>query len=60
MVVFTVAVGLTLMILATSKWDPMAFIRLGTRFTEGDSNVTIGYDGQFVYQIALDPLGAAP
>jgi len=60
LVVFAVAIGVVLVVLATNQWDPMAFIRLGTRFSQGDPNGTIGYDGQFVYQIALDPLGAAP
>lgn len=35
--------------------DPLALARLGTRFSEGDPNGTEGYDGQFVYYIALNP-----
>jgi hypothetical protein len=58
LVVFAVTTGFALLVLATNQWDPMAFVRLGTRFTEGDPDGTTGYDGQFVYQIALDPLGA--
>ncbi|MFC1975337.1 AZOBR_p60025 family cell surface glycopolymer formation protein [Chloroflexota bacterium] len=44
----------------TSDGDPMAFALLGTRFSESDPQGTVGYDGQFAYQIALDPAGAAP
>lgn len=58
--VLVVTVGFTLLILATNQWDPMAFVRLGTRYGRGDPNGTIGYDGQFAYQIALNPLQAAP
>lgn len=47
-------VGLTL---ARYGGDPLAFVRLGTRFSQGDSQGTEGYDGQFVYYIALDPAG---
>jgi hypothetical protein len=60
LVVFSVATGFAFLVLATNQWDPMAFVRLGTRYSQGDPNGTIGYDGQFVYQIALNPLGAVP
>jgi len=60
LLVFAVTVGFVLLILATNQWDPMAFVRLGTRYGQGDPNGTIGYDGQFAYQIALNPLQAAP
>jgi hypothetical protein len=39
--------------------DPKTFVLLGTRFSEGDPSGTEGYDGQFAYQIAVDPEGAA-
>jgi len=58
--VVVVAIGFVLLVLAAHQWDPMAFVRLGTRYSQGDPNGTIGYDGQFVYQIALRPFGAAP
>jgi hypothetical protein len=58
--VFGLATGFTLLILATNQWDPMVFVRLGTRYGQGDPNGTIGYDGQFAYQIALNPGQAAP
>jgi len=58
----TVAVCLlyVLGVLISAGGDPMTFALLGTRFSQGDPHGTEGYDGQFVYQIALDPLGAAP
>jgi hypothetical protein len=58
--VFVVAVGLALLVLATHHWDPMAFVRLGTRYGQGNPRGTIGYDGQFAYQIAVHPFDAAP
>ncbi|MFC1975647.1 AZOBR_p60025 family cell surface glycopolymer formation protein [Chloroflexota bacterium] len=60
LVVFIVATAFALLVLATNQGDPMAFVRLGTRFSQGDPNGTTGYDGQFVYQIALNPVGAGP
>jgi hypothetical protein len=47
-------------VLVSAGGDPLAFVLLGTRFSEGDSYGTEGYDGQFAYQIALRPLDAAP
>jgi hypothetical protein len=47
-------------ILIRAGGDPLAFALLGTRFTEGDPQGSEGYDGQFAYQIALDPAGAVP
>jgi hypothetical protein len=35
--------------------DPLALARIGTRYSLGDPAGTQGYDGQFVYYIALDP-----
>lgn len=60
LIVFIIAISFALVVLAVNQWDAMAFVRLGTRFSEGDPNGTTGYDGQFVYQIAIDPLGAVP
>ncbi len=45
-------------ILSLSGGDPMVFVGLGTRFAEQNSQGTEGYDGQFVYYIATDPLKA--
>lgn len=39
----------------SSGRDPLAFARLGTQFSEMNPAGTEGYDGQFVYYIALDP-----
>jgi len=36
--------------------DPLALAALGTRFSEGDPQGSEGYDGQFAYYIARDPL----
>ncbi|MBN1221441.1 MAG: hypothetical protein JXM69_21150 [Anaerolineae bacterium] len=47
-------------VLLTNDGDLRAFILLGTQFSEGDPAGSEGYDGQFAYQIALDPSGAAP
>lgn len=35
--------------------DPLILARIGTRFSQGDPQGTEGYDGQFVYFIALNP-----
>ncbi|MCB0208391.1 MAG: hypothetical protein KDJ52_03650 [Anaerolineae bacterium] len=47
-------------ILLVNNGDPKAFILLGTRFSESAPKGSEGYDGQFAYQIALNPSGAAP
>lgn len=38
--------------------DPLAFALIGTRFAQGDSEGSKGYDGQFAYYIARDPASA--
>jgi hypothetical protein len=35
--------------------DSLALARIGTRYSLGDPNGSEGYDGQFVYYIAIDP-----
>lgn len=47
-------------ILSTNEFDPFALIRVGTRFDPSLGTSPMGYDGQFAFQIALDPIGAAP
>ncbi len=47
-------VGITL---ARFGGDPLAFALVGTRYGEGNPQGTPGYDGQFAYFIARDPLG---
>ena len=44
------------LIVAMNGGDPLALAILGTRFSEGDPAGTEGYDGQFAYYIAVDPL----
>jgi len=39
--------------------DPLAFVIVGDRFNLGEPSGNVGYDGQFAYYIAVDPLGAA-
>jgi len=46
-------------VLRQANGDPMTFVLLGTRFSEADPLGTEGYDGQFAYQIAVNPSGAA-
>lgn len=50
-----VMVMVVLVVIAGAEGDPLALARLGTRFSENDPEGTQGYDGQFVYYIALDP-----
>lgn len=49
-----VYVGATL---ARYGWDPMSFVITGERFDPGIPDGSLGYDGQFAYQIARDPVG---
>jgi len=59
--IVTLAAALyALLILARHDWDAMAFVLQGSRFTTGDPLGSEGYDGQFIYQIALRPGEAAP
>ena len=44
------------LVVAANGGDPLALATLGTRFSEGDPEGTEGYDGQFSYYIAIDPL----
>jgi hypothetical protein len=50
-------VGLTL---ARHGGDPLAFALVGTQYGQGNPEGTEGYDGQFAYFIAQDPLGGCP
>ncbi|MDM8518745.1 hypothetical protein QUF64_01760 [Anaerolineales bacterium HSG6] len=47
-------------VLGMNQLDPMSFVLLGTQYSEADPNGTEGYDGQFAYQIALNPTQAVP
>jgi len=55
-VVVVVAVVYMTIVVETQGGDPLTLAMLGTRFSEGDLNGSEGYDGQFVYYIARDPL----
>ncbi|HFD40596.1 MAG TPA: hypothetical protein ENJ31_12205, partial [Anaerolineae bacterium] len=56
-IVTLAAIAYLLAVTAAHGGDPLALATLGTRFSEGDPNGSEGYDGQFAYYIALDPLG---
>ena len=58
-VVGLIALAYIALILARYSGDPMKFALVGTRFDPGLPGGTWGYDGQFAYQIARDPLGAS-
>lgn len=47
------------LILARNGGDPLAFVKLGEGFVDGEPVGEPGYDGQFAYWIALDPRPAA-
>ncbi len=53
LLVSIVYVGLTL---ARYEGDPLAFALVGTQYSQGNPEGTQGYDGQFAYFIARDPL----
>jgi hypothetical protein len=54
--VTAIAVVYLAIVVAAQGGDPLALATLGTRFSEGDPNGSEGYDGQFAYYIARDPL----
>lgn len=45
-----------LAILSAHQWNPMAFVRIGGHFDPRVGGEEMGYDGQFAYQIAREPL----
>lgn len=47
-----------LLVLQSHEYNPMAFTLSGTQFREADPKGTKGYDGQFAYYIASNPLYA--
>lgn len=70
---FMIAAGFTFvfcailcaLVLISRSGDPVAFAVTGTRFTNRtaavqDPNITVGYDGQFVYYIARDGAASLP
>ena len=53
-----VLIAATLLVSATiaiNGGDPLALARIGTRFSQGDLQGSEGYDGQFIYYIAINP-----
>lgn len=48
-----------LITLLNHNWNPFAFILIGKQYDAAHGGLEMGYDGQFVYQIALNPGGAA-
>jgi hypothetical protein len=62
LVVLVLSLGYVGLTLARHDGDPLAFALIGTRYSRDgvigpDSQGTPGYDGQFAYFIARDPLG---
>lgn len=59
-VVVLILAGLyCLYILATHSWDPMTFVVIGREYDPAHGIASMGYDGQFAYQIAINPGDAA-
>jgi hypothetical protein len=54
-VVLLIGIALTAIMIALNGGNPLALAHLGTRFSQGDPQGTSGYDGQFVYYIAVEP-----
>jgi hypothetical protein len=57
-VVLVFALAYTLVTLGLHAWDPLTFVNLGARYDPAKTNQSLGYDGQFFYQIARDPANA--
>jgi hypothetical protein len=55
-VVLILALVYVVLTLVRYGGDPMMFILVGTRYSQGDGGAP-GYDGQFAYYIARDPIG---
>ena len=60
LVVGVLAVAYCVLTLMQNAWDPLAFVLIGKQFDPTHGVRELGYDGQFVYQIAINPAGAAP
>jgi hypothetical protein len=58
-IVGLVALAYIALTLARHGGNPIQFALVGSRFDPGVAGGTWGYDGQFAYQIARDPLGAS-
>lgn len=60
MVVSLIAFAYLASVLGRTQGDPFALVRIGSRFDPGIADGTMGYDGQFSYQIALSPIAGVP
>jgi hypothetical protein len=54
---YVLLIGLDMLI---NHHQPLYYVHIGPRFVLHDPHAPAGYDGQFYYQIARDPLHAAP
>jgi hypothetical protein len=55
-IVTLIAAAYLTVVVAVNNGDPMALATIGTRYSQGAPNGSEGYDGQFAYYIARDPL----
>ena len=55
LITFLAALAFGLWRLSLAGWDPVGLAQVGTQYSQGDSEGTQGYDGQFAYYIALSP-----
>lgn len=56
-IIFTLSSAIFLIYhLSSHNWDPFSFILIGGKFDPQVKNQSYGYDGQFSYQIARDPV----
>lgn len=60
LVIGLLASAYCLFTLMQHTWDPLSFVLIGRQFDPAHGVLELGYDGQFVYQIAINPAGAAP
>ena len=56
MLVFIFSLGYIFFSLAAHHWDPFSFVLIGGKYDPHVNNPFFGYDGQFAYQIARDPM----
>lgn len=59
MVVAVIALAYVIITLARFDWNPMSMVIVGSVYDPRVQNDSRGYDGQFSYQIAVDPLHAS-
>jgi hypothetical protein len=57
--VLIITMAFCLIALIQNVWNPYSFILIGKSFDPVHGVLEKGYDGQFAYQIALDPVAAA-